>query len=309
MFDRNADYRAMSQHNYLVAAPLHDRVGMMWMNGDIVPSSAAMIHVLSHSLHYGTAVFEGVRVYGGQVFASEAHYTRLAASAAALGYAIPFTFRSLVEATDELVCRNGILDGYVRAIAWLGSEALGLTATDLSVNVAIAVWDWPQVHRMPADAPGVSVYLSDIRRPGYGTLPVQAKASGCYLVGVLAYQVARRHGHYDAILLDHEGMLAESTSANLFLVRDGILHTPLADRFLNGLTRQTVMMLARDLGIQAIERRISPAELMSADEAFLTGTAVEVLPIKKIGDIEKNVGPISLQLRDAYARHVRGNQV
>ncbi|WP_349358967.1 branched-chain-amino-acid transaminase [Stappia sp.] len=287
------------------SAGLPERVGTVWMDGMFRSGSEAATSILTHSLHYGTAVFEGLRVYEGTCFASRPHYERLQASARALGYVVPADVDTLVAATDELIAANGIREGYVRAICWLGSDSLGLMAGDLTVHVAIAMWEWPQVHALDGEDAGIRLHLSQARRPDAHTLPPQAKAAGGYLIGTMAYHAAKRHGCDDAILLDQEGLLAESSSANLFLVRDGVLLTPIADRFLNGLTRQTVLHLAADLGVELYERRLGVEALASADEIFLAGTAVEILPVTAVDGTQLSVGPVTRRLRAAYAQCVR----
>lgn len=285
--------------------PLHERVGEIWMDGRFLPGPQANLNVLSHSLHYGTAVFEGIRVYSGLCFLPRSHLDRLAASASALGYSISYSTNELTAALYELIKRNCISDGYVRVIAWLGSDALGLMAADLSVHLAISVWNWPQVHNLTDENQGISVLISDVRRPGHGALPPQAKASGGYLVGALAYQAARKLNYNDSILRDHEGLIAESTSANLFFVKDGILLTPIADRFLNGLTRQTIIRLAKSQGISVREGRFNESDLMGAQEIFLTGTAVELQPVTRVNHSVFTLGPTTIRLRKAYSECVR----
>lgn len=284
---------------------LPERVGDVWLNGALERGTAAQLNVLSHSLHYGTAVFEGLRIYAGHPFLALRHFQRLHASARALGYDLPHSPETLTEALQQLIARNGLTDGYVRAIAWLGDEALGLMAEGLTTHVAIAAWPWPQVHRTASVFGGIAVWQSDRRRPSAETLPPQAKAAGSYLIGALAYQEARRRGFDDALLCDSGGHLAESTSANLFFVKDGRLCTPRPQGFLNGLTRQTVQVLARDLGLQCREDQFHPDELVSASEAFLTGTAVEILPITRIGTHNLLPGPVTERLIAAYAEIVR----
>ena len=285
--------------------PLPKRVGGVWLDGQLVPGTEAQTNVLSHSLHYGTSVFEGLRIYDGRAFLARAHFQRLAKSAQSLGYVLPYESDALEAALNALVIQNALKDGYARAIAWLGCEALGPSAEGLTVHVAIAAWPWPQVHSGRDGNSGISVCVSDRRRPSPSAVPPQAKAAGGYMIGALALREAHRRNCDDALLCDNAGRIAESTSANLFFVRDSVLCTPLPDGFLNGLTRQTVLQLARGLGLGCCEAHYQPADLYGAEEIFLTGTAVEVLPVTRIDSINLPVGRTTQRLIDAYARAVR----
>lgn len=284
--------------------PLPEAVGDVWLDGELRRGPEARLSVLTHSLHYGTAVFEGLRVYDGNAFLAVRHFQRLAASARTLGYTLPYSPETLAAALADLVRHNGLREGYGRAIAWLGDEKLGLMAEGLSVHVALAAWPWPRVHRAATDG-GIAVWPSGRRRPTPETLPPQLKAAGGYLIGALAYREARERGFDDAILCDSEGRLAESTSANLFFVRDGTLCTPRPDGFLDGLTRQSVLALARALGLPCREAAFAPDALATASEAFLTGTAVEIVPITRIGARRLPRGPVTDRLAAAYAALAR----
>lgn len=282
------------------------RVGDVWIDGAFRPGPAAALNVLTHSLHYGTAVFEGLRVYDGHAYLALRHFERLAASATALGYSLPFSSQDLLGVLDLLLARNGLTQGYVRAVAWLGDEALGLMADGLTAHVAIAAWPWPQVHRGPNPAEnGISVWRSGRRRPAADVLPPQAKAAGGYLIGALSYRDARKRGFDDALLLGSTGHLADSTSANLFFVREGVLCTPKADVFLNGLTRQSIIALAARHGLDCTEGHFTPDILDDCSEAFLTGTAVEVVPITRIDARPLPRGPTTGRMMAAYADLVR----
>ncbi|MGA4838429.1 branched-chain amino acid transaminase [Streptomyces sp. G45] len=283
--------------------PLDDRDGVIWLDGDLVPWRTARLHVLSHGLHYGGSVFEGERAYGGRVFKLAEHSARLVASARAMGFELPWKAEELDDATREVVAASGLDDGYVRPVAWRGSDTLRLVAPDNRVHVAIAAWPWPRIF---ADGPrGIRLGTARWRRAAPDTAPVQAKTAALYALGSLAGQQAEAAGHDDALLLDHRGRLAEATGANLFLVIDEALHTPPPDCVLDGITRRTVRDLAHDLGLTVVERHLAPAELDRATEVFLTGTAYEVQPVTAVDEREFPVGPVGTALAAAYARLVR----
>ena len=272
--------------------PMDDRDGTIWLDGALVPWREARLHVLSHGLHYGTAVFEGERVYGGRVFRLRAHSERLIRSARLI--AMPFTWdvETLDAATRAVVEANRIADGYVRPVAWRGAEDMGLSAPDARTHVAIAAWPWPAVFGTGQRERGITLEPARLRRIPPDAVPVQAKAAGIYLNGAIARREAEAAGADDALLLDARGDLAEATGANLFLVRDGALLTPVADHVLDGITRQTVIGLAGPLGLSVEETRLPPAALATADEVFLTGTAYEITPVSRIGDRRWPVGPV-----------------
>ncbi|MFD9795991.1 branched-chain amino acid aminotransferase [Streptomyces sp. NPDC059070] len=286
------------------AVPLDDRDGTIWLDGTLVPWRQARLHVLSHGLHYGTSVFEGERAYGGRVFKLREHSERLIASAREMGFELPWTAAELDAATRDVVAAEGLDEGYVRPVAWRGSDTLRLVAPDTTVHVAIAAWPWPRIF---TDGPrGIRLRTSRWRRPAPDTAPVRAKTAALYAIGSLAGQEAERSGHDDALLLDHRGRLAEATGANLFLVIDGEVHTPPPECVLDGITRRTVRALARDLGLTVVERHLDPAELDRADEVFLTGTAYEVQPVAAVDDRRYPLGEITEALARAYAALVRG---
>jgi branched-chain amino acid aminotransferase len=274
-------------------APFDDRDGLIWQDGRFVPWREARLHVLTHGLHYGGAVFEGIRVYGGHMFRAADHFR------------LPYDEAALSAATQELMDRQDIADGYVRPVAWRGSDQISVSGTGTSVHVAIAVWKWPHVFTPGARERGIRLRTSRWRRPAPDTAPVGAKAACLYALCTLARDEAEAQDYDDALLLDFRGHLAEATGANLFLVVDGSLHTPVPDSFLNGITRQTVISLARDLGIAVYERHIPPAELDRADEVFLTGTAYEVQPVRAVDDRSYPVGKTTGALSEAYARLVK----
>jgi branched-chain amino acid aminotransferase group I len=281
-----------------------DRDGWIWQDGALLPWREARLHVLSHGLHYASTVFEGARAYAGRVFALTAHHERLHASAAHLGFTLPFDVATLNAAAVEVLAANDITDGYLRPIAWCDSDSLSITGGGRA-HVAIAAWPWPSVFAPGAREAGITLGTSRWRRPMPGTAPWQAKASGVYEIGTLARREAEAAGFDDALLLSHAGDVGEATGANLFLVIDGELHTPVCDGFLAGITRQAVLDLAAGLGIAAHERRIAPAELDRADEVFLTGTAYEVQPVRRVDDHEFTPGPVTRALMSAYDRLVR----
>ncbi|MFE5583135.1 branched-chain amino acid aminotransferase [Kitasatospora sp. NPDC056531] len=288
----------------MTSLPFDDRDGVIWLDGALVPWREARLHVLSHGLHYGGGVFEGERVYAGRPFKLTEHSRRLHASALELGFRIPFGVAELDQATREVVRRQGITDGYVRPVAWRGSEQISVSGAGTSVHVAIAAWEWPHVFTAEAQTRGIRLGTSRWRRPAPDTAPVRAKAASLYNICTLARDAAEADGYDDALLLDFRGQLAEATGANLFLVIDGELHTPIADTFLDGITRQSVIALAHELGIAVHERHLAPEELARAEEVFLTGTAYEVQPVRAVDDREYQVGKVTRALSEAYLRLV-----
>lgn len=285
--------------------PMDDRDGWIWLDGTMLPWREARLHVLSHGLHYGTAVFEGLRVYNGEVFRLRAHSKRLVRSAELISMPFALASEALDTATREVVAANRIVDGYVRPIAWRGPEEMGLAAPGSKTRVAIAAWPWPAVFGVQQRERGIALMLSRWSRIPPAAAPVQAKAAGLYLNGAIARREAEAAGADDALLLDAQGNLAEATGANLFLVCDGVLLTPIADHVLDGITRQTVIALARGLGLRVEEARLAPTALETASEVFLTGTAYEVTPVSRIGERHWPVGPITRRLIHAYEAEVR----
>lgn len=285
--------------------PLSDRVGYVWMDGCICQGSEAQTSVLSYSLHYGMAVFEGIRVYEGRAFLAFNHINRLFESAILLGYKIPYSFDQIIDSLNLVISKNKLYNAYVRVIAWLGDESLGLASGDLSVHVAIAAWPWEHVHKLTKTDPGIAVCKSNKRRPSAATVPPNAKASGGYLIGAIAYREAKSRGFDEAIVCDSEGKLAEATTANIFFVRDGTLCTPVAEGFLNGITRQTVLVLARELGIKCDEGNFSLSDLDTASEIFITGTAVEIQAVTRIENKTLTKGNVTKRISARYSDIVR----
>ena len=288
--------------------PFHDRNGMIWYDGQLVPWRTCTLHVLSHGLHYASCVFEGERVYNGHVFKLHEHTERLHASAAALNFAIPFTTKQIETATLSLLIANSVQEGYVRPVAWRGSEMMGIGAKGTNVHLAIAVWDdWVSYFRPESRSRGLRLIVSSWRRPHPETAPTNAKAAGLYMICTLSKHQAEQVGYDDALMLDWRGQIAEATGANIFLVFQGALHTPTTDCILNGITRQTVISLARRRGITVVERTIFLEELAHANEVFLTGTAAEVAPVREIGTYKFTSSAITQKLIDDYTLEVKNS--
>ena len=286
--------------------PYDDRDGEIWFDGGFTPWRDATLHVLSHGLHYASCVFEGERVYGGKIYKLTEHTERLHLSAELMGFEIPYPVAEIDAACDEVVARNAIEDGYVRPFAWRGSEMMAVSAQQTTIHVAIAAWPWPAYFGDEARTRGIKLAFGAYRRPGPDTAPTGSKAAGLYMICTLSKHKAEAEGYHDALMLDWRGRVAESTGANFFMAQDGVLHTPTPDCFLDGITRRTVIGLAKARGIETVERVIMPEELGAADEAFLTGTAAEVTPIAEIGPHHYQVGPITRTLMEDYAKEVRG---
>jgi branched-chain amino acid aminotransferase len=268
----------------MALVPFDDRDGFIWMNGEMLPWRDAKLHVLTHGLHYASGVFEGERVYGGSVFKLTEHTERLIESGRILGFKVPYTVDEINAATYETLKANNIVDGYVRPIAWRGSEMMGVSAQQTRINLAIACWEWPSYFTAEARMAGIRLMVSPWRRPAPDTAPTQSKAAGLYMICTMSKHAAEDAGWDDALLMDYRGRVAEATGANIFLVINGEIHTPTPDCFLNGITRRTVIDLAQRRGYKVIERAIMPEEFANAQEVFLTGTAAEVTPVRQIGD-------------------------
>jgi len=285
-------------------APFDDRDGWIWLDGRFVPWRDARLHVLTHGLHYASGVFEGERAYGGHVFKLREHTERLFSSARILGFEIPYPMDVIDAACAEALARNGLTDGYLRPIAWRGSEKLAVAARGTSVHVAIAAWAWPNLFGEDRMA-GITLGMAKWRRPSPETAPTAAKASGLYMIGTLSKHAAEEEGFDDALMLDFKGDVAEATGANAFFVFEGELHTPAVHGFLDGITRRTIMGLARRAGMKVVERTIAEAEIGRATEVFLAGTAAEVTPVRRIADHVFTPGRITERLVADYAGLVR----
>ncbi|HBH89953.1 MAG TPA: branched-chain amino acid aminotransferase, partial [Hyphomonadaceae bacterium] len=263
-------------------APYDDRDGYIWMDGEFVPWRDTKVHLLTHALHYASSVFEGERAYNGVIFKSRQHSERLHNSAKIMGFDIPYTVDQIEDAKKEALARSGLESAYIRAIAWRGSEMMGVSAQQNTIHLAIAVWHWGDYF---ADKmKGIRLTHAQWRRPAPDTAPCHAKAAGLYMICTLSKHAAEKDGYADALMLDYRGQVAEATGANIFFVRDGAIHTPTPDCFLNGLTRQTVIGLAKERQIEVIERAIMPDELSTFSECFITGSAAEVTPVSEIGE-------------------------
>ena len=289
----------------MVDQPFHDRDGLIWFNGEMVPWRDARVHVLTHGLHYASCVFEGERAYNGTIFKLTEHSERLEMSARTLGFKLPYSIAEIDEACRQALRVNNIVDGYVRPVAWRGSEMMGVAAQANRIHVAIAAWDWPSYFSPEAKMKGIKLVTSKWRRPAPDTAPVHAKAAGLYMICTMSKHDAEAAGYHDALMLDYRGYVAEATGANIFLVRDGVIHTPTPDCFLNGLTRQSVIKLAKQRGFEVVERHILEEELPTFTEVFICGSAAEVTPVAEIGEFTYRPGNISLSLMDDYARMVR----
>lgn len=287
------------------AQPFDTREGTIWVDGKMVNWPDAKVHILNHGLHYASSVFEGMRAYGGKIFKLTEHHIRLQHSANLLGFTIPFSLEQLNDAANAVIKANNVKDGYVRPIAWRGSERMKIYAEGITVHTAIAAWEWPAYFSPELYTAGIRLCWSKWRRPAPDTAPTASKAGGLYMICTLSKQEAETTGYHDAMMLDYRGYLAEATGANFFMIADGVLHTPIADCFLDGITRQTVIELAQRLGIEVVIRHIKPEELATAQEAFLTGTAAEITPIGAIGDYRFVPGEVTKKLRDAYQDEVR----
>jgi branched-chain amino acid aminotransferase len=281
-----------------------DRDGWIWLDGRMVEWRDAKVHILTHALHYASAVFEGERAYGGRIFKSAEHSRRLKDSARILDFEIPWTVDQIDAAKAEVLRRNNFTDAYVRPIAWRGSEMMGVSAQHNTIHLGIASWEWPSYFDPAQRMKGIRLDIADYRRPDPATAPALAKAAGLYMICTISKHRAERRGYADALMMDWQGRVAECTGANVFFIKDGSIHTPIADCFLAGITRATVIDLARRRGFEVIERRIMPDELGTFSECFITGSAAEVTPVGEIGPHAYKPGAITAALIDAYTAEV-----
>ena len=279
--------------------------GEIWYDGNMMPWQDADVHVLTHGLHYGSCVFEGERSYAGNIFKLREHTDRLLKSAEVLGFEIPYSADEIDTACNQVCTTNGIVDGYIRPVAWRGSEMMGVSAQSNTIHLAIAAWAWPSYFSPEARMKGIRLKTSQWQRPAPNTAPVHSKAAGLYMICTLSKHAAEAEGYDDALMLDWRGQVAEATGANIFMVMgDGKLHTPIPDCFLDGITRRTVIDLAKARGIEVVERVIMPEEFANATEVFLTGTAAEVTPVGEIDDYNFTVGDITNWMIDDYDKAV-----
>ena len=280
--------------------PFDQRDGWIWFNGEIVPWKDAKVHVLTHGLHYGSSVFEGERAYGGVIFKSTEHSVRFRKSAEIMDFEIPYSVEELNAAKDKVVELNGGGDQYVRPVAWRGSEMMAVSAQNNKIHVAIATWAWPSMFDPETKMKGIKLDIAEYRRPDPACAPVHAKAAGLYMICTISKHKAEKKGYADAMMLDWQGRVAECTGANIFFTRDGAIHTPIADCFLNGITRQRVIGLMRERGITVVEKSLTYSDFENADEIFYSGNYSKVMPITKIDDRSLQPGPFYTKARAAY---------
>jgi len=285
--------------------PFDRREGSIWFNGQLVPWADARVHVLTHGLHYASCVFEGERAYGGRIFKSTEHSERFLRSAELLDFTIPYSVAALDAAKAEVVAANGFQNCYVRPVAFRGSEMMAVAAQHATIHVAIAVWDWPSMFDVDQKMKGIRLDIADYRRPDPQTAPCHSKAAGLYMICTISKHRAEKKGYADALMLDWQGRVAECTGANVFFGKDGALHTPIADCFLDGITRRTVIDLAKRRGIEVIERRIMPEELAGFEECFICGTGAEVTPVSEAGPYRFVPAALSRTLMEDYSAEVQ----
>ncbi len=292
--------------------PFDQREGFIWYNGEMVPWQNATVHVLNHGLHYGSCVFEGIAVYNDKIFKLTEHLDRLLKSAELLDYQVPYSVAELEQATKDIVTKQQVSNGYIRPFAWRGSEKMAISAKNNSIHTAIATWTWPPYFSREAKKQGIDMVFAKYQRPSPDTAPSASKAAGLYMICTISKHEAERGGYGEAIMLDHEGYIAEATCANMFFIIDNELHTPIADRFLNGITRQTIIDLAKQAGFKVHERRISPDELANTADCFLTGTAAEITRVNSIETRDKQTKyefaphKITLKLIEDYTALING---
>ena len=290
----------------MALVPFDDRDGWIWMNGDFVPWRDAKTHVLTHALHYGSSVFEGERMYGGKIFKLREHSERLIRSAELLDFEIPYTAEEIDAACIATCERNGMTDAYLRPLAYLGPEQVSVSALNNKCHVMIAAWDWPSYFDPEVKKKGIKLEWAKWRRPDPQTAPTTAKAAGLYMICTMSKNAAEKRGFADAMMLDWRGYVAEATGANVFFIKDGVIHTPDVTHILNGITRQTIIDMAEARGVEVVVRHIRPEELSDFSECFLTGSAAEVTPVQSIGDYSFTPGELSLSLMEDYGKLVRG---
>ena len=288
--------------------PFDDRDGWIWMDGQLIPWREAKTHVLTHGLHYASSVFEGERAYAGKIFKSREHSERFHRSGELLGFTLPYNVEELLAAKALVLKENKIENGYIRPVAWRGSEMMAISAQQTKIHVAIAAWSWPSMYKKDIKEHGIRLTFARYKRPSPETAPCASKAAGLYMICTISKHEAERDGFDDALMLDYRGYLAEATGANLFLVMGGEIHTPTPDCFLDGITRRTVMDLARAAQLKVVERHLPPEALKDAQEVFLTGTAAEITPVREIAGQAFTIGPVTRQLMEDYHRAVHAAQ-
>lgn len=293
----------------MAAIPFDQREGFIWQDGEFVAWKDAKVHVLTHGLHYASAVFEGERAYGGEIFKLTEHTERLHESARILGFEIPYSVDEINDACRELLKKQGFEDAYVRPIAWRGSESLGVSAQNNRIHLAIAIWQWPSYFLPEEKMKGIRLDIAEYCRPDPRTAPSRSKAAGLYMICTISKHAAEAKGYADALMLDWRGQVAEATGANVFFVKDGALHTPKPDCFLDGITRRTIIDLAKRRGLEVIERVIMPEEMETFSECFLCGTAAEVTPVSEIGKYHFKPGEITNLLMNDYTAEVQPKRI
>ncbi len=276
--------------------------GYIWYDGELVDWKASKVHVLTHGLHYASSVFEGERCYDGKIFKELEHTKRLHHSANTLGFKIPYSVEEICEIRKIVLEANNITNGYIRPVAWRGSEMMGISAQRNTIHLAVAAWEWPSYYSAEARLKGIKLQLANWKRPSPETAPISTKAAGLYMICTLAKHEAEKNGCEDALMLDYRGYIAETTSANIFLVINNEIHTPIADCFLNGITRQEIIRIAKDKGIKLVERHIKLEELNEAEEVFVTGTAAEVTPVSEIDEYKFKPDKICKLMIEEYRR-------
>ncbi|WP_421951327.1 branched-chain amino acid aminotransferase [Pelagibacterium sp.] len=292
----------------MATVPMDQRDGWIWYNGEMVPWKDAKLHVLTHGLHYASSVFEGQRAYGGEVFKLREHTERLIFSGKTLDFTIPYSADEIDEACRQVLVKNNLVDAYMRPVAWRGSETLSVPARDNKVHLAIAAWVWPSYFSTEERLKGIRLCWADWKRPSPETIPCKAKAAGLYMICTLSKHAAMDKGYADALMLDYRGYVAEATGANVFFVKGKEITTPLPDCFLDGITRRTLIGLAKANGYTVTERHIKPEELAEFDECFLTGTAAEVTPVSEVGEYKFTPADACRTLVEAYMSEVQPKQ-
>ncbi|MDB5589271.1 MAG: branched-chain amino acid aminotransferase [Devosia sp.] len=297
------------KEDLMAGVPMDQREGWIWFDGKFVPWKDAKIHVLTHGLHYASSVFEGERAYGGEIFKLREHTERLIQSGKTLDFTIPYSADQIDQACRDVLAKNGLVDGYIRPVAWRGSEELSVPARNNTVHLAIAAWVWPSYFTIEERLKGIRLEWSKWKRPSPETIPSSAKAAGLYMICTLSKDAAMANGYADALMLDYRGYVAEATGANVFFIKGKDIVTPTPDCFLNGITRQTLIDLARRNGYTVTERHMKPEELSNFDECFLTGTAAEVTPVSEIGEFRFKPAEACRTLIDAYTAEVQPKRV